>query len=223
MAQLRKSARLTLGLLAAGTAGTAALLGPASAAQAKSSVNWDAIAQCESSGNWHINTGNGYYGGLQFNRSTWKAYGGGKYAGTADRASRSQQIAIAEKVVRGQGIGAWPVCGRNAGSSKQYKVSKSASTSSHRRTIAHKAAKKAHVTSHATHSTGHAKRSISTTHHVHGVKATGRTYVVRSGDTLAKIAAKRSIKGGWHTLYQLNKGVIGGDPNLILPGQHLAL
>src|SRR3982751_3733577 len=111
MAQIRKHARLALSLTAAGVAGTAVLLGPASAAQA-SGVNWDAVAQCESGGNWKINTGNGYYGGLQFSRSTWKAYGGGKYASTANKASKAEQIRIAEKVLDGQGIGAWPTCGK---------------------------------------------------------------------------------------------------------------
>ncbi len=82
------------------------------AAHAATVHNWDGVARCESSGNWSINTGNGYYGGLQFSRSTWLGYGGGAYAPRADLASKSQQIAIAEKTLRGQGIGAWPVCGR---------------------------------------------------------------------------------------------------------------
>jgi resuscitation-promoting factor RpfA len=111
MAQFRKHARLAIGLAAAGVAGSFALLGSGSPAQAASSVNWDAIAQCESSGNWHINTGNGFYGGLQFTKGTWIGYGGGKYASTADKATRGEQITIAEKVLKGQGIGAWPVCG----------------------------------------------------------------------------------------------------------------
>jgi hypothetical protein len=75
--------------------------------------DWDAVAQCESGGNWSINTGNGYYGGLQFSSSTWLAFGGGAYAARADLAAKSQQIAIAEKVLAAQGKGAWPVCGRN--------------------------------------------------------------------------------------------------------------
>src|SRR3954451_19799036 len=120
MAQIRQHARIALGIVAAGTAGAAGILGPAGAAQAKSSVNWDAVARCESGGNWSINTGNGYYGGLQFSRSTWTANGGGKYASTANKASRSEQIKIAEKVLDGQGIGAWPVCGKKAGSTKSY-------------------------------------------------------------------------------------------------------
>ncbi|EEI17631.1 resuscitation-promoting factor [Corynebacterium lipophiloflavum] len=71
---------------------------------------WDQIAQCESGGNWSINTGNGYYGGLQFNAGTWAAYGGTQYAPTADLATREQQIAIAEKTQAAQGWGAWPAC-----------------------------------------------------------------------------------------------------------------
>jgi uncharacterized protein YabE (DUF348 family) len=79
------------------------------------STVWDTIAQCESGGNWAINTGNGYYGGLQFSASTWTAYGGGAYASTANLASREEQIAIAEKVQAAQGWGAWPVCAAGVG------------------------------------------------------------------------------------------------------------
>ena len=101
----------------AGVAAVAPLL--ASAPAHADSVNWDAIAQCESGNNWSINTGNGYSGGLQFSQGTWNAYGGGQYASTANRASRSQQIAVAEKVLAGQGIGAWPVCGKRSGSVRE--------------------------------------------------------------------------------------------------------
>ncbi|WP_269462837.1 MULTISPECIES: resuscitation-promoting factor [Pseudonocardia] len=78
--------------------------------------SWDKLAQCESGGNWSINTGNGYHGGLQFNKQTWQAYGGGKYAPTADKASREQQIDIAENVRDDRGgYGAWPACSRKLG------------------------------------------------------------------------------------------------------------
>jgi hypothetical protein len=76
---------------------------------------WDRIAKCESGGNWHINTGNGYYGGLQFSAGTWRAYGGGRYAATADRAERGEQIAVATKLQHASGWGAWPVCAHRAG------------------------------------------------------------------------------------------------------------
>ena len=74
-------------------------------------VNWNAIAACESGGNWSISTGNGFYGGLQFTQQTWLGYGGGQYAASANLATPSEQIAVAQRVLAGQGIGAWPVCG----------------------------------------------------------------------------------------------------------------
>ncbi|HEV3293501.1 MAG TPA: transglycosylase family protein [Streptosporangiaceae bacterium] len=78
---------------------------------ASGGVNWSAIAACESGGNWSTNTGNGFYGGLQFTQQTWQGYGGGQYASSANLATPAQQIAVAQRVVAGQGIGAWPVCG----------------------------------------------------------------------------------------------------------------
>jgi resuscitation-promoting factor RpfA len=239
MAQIRKHARLALSLTAASVAGTAVLLGPASSAQA-SSVNWDAVAQCESGGNWSISTGNGYYGGLQFSRSTWKANGGGKYASTANKASRSEQIRIAERVLDGQGIGAWPVCGKKAGSSKHSSsTSTSKKSTSKKKSSSHKTTTQESTTHKST--THKSRTHKSTTHKATStkkstarkvttpkvtrsttVKPIGKTYVVRSGDTLAKIATKNNVKGGWYTLYQLNGSTIS-NPNLIFPGQRIAL
>jgi nucleoid-associated protein YgaU len=87
----------------------------AGTAQAATDATWNRLAQCESGGDWHINTGNGYYGGVQFSDSTWDAYGGDRYASTADQATREQQIVIAEKVLDGQGWGAWPACSSELG------------------------------------------------------------------------------------------------------------
>jgi hypothetical protein len=84
-------------------------------AQAAPDSVWDRVAQCESGGNWGISTGNGFQGGLQFTQSTWRSFGGTQFASTANRASREQQIVIAEKVLAGQGWNAWPVCSRKAG------------------------------------------------------------------------------------------------------------
>lgn len=84
-------------------------------ADAATSRTWNRLAECESGGNWHINTGNGYYGGLQFSYSTWLSYGGGKFAKRADLATRTEQIVIAERVLRGQGWGAWPSCSSQLG------------------------------------------------------------------------------------------------------------
>ena len=85
----------------------AGLFGLALPASAASASTWDSVAQCESSGNWSINTGNGYYGGLQFTQSTWAASGGLQYAARADLATKAQQIAVAENTLAGQGWGAW--------------------------------------------------------------------------------------------------------------------
>ncbi|HEY4004812.1 MAG TPA: transglycosylase family protein [Pseudonocardia sp.] len=86
----------------------------AAQAQAAPDNVWDKVAQCESGGNWGISTGNGFQGGLQFTQSTWRSFGGGQFASSANRASREQQIAVAEKVLAGQGWNAWPVCSRKA-------------------------------------------------------------------------------------------------------------
>ncbi|CAL9344365.1 Resuscitation-promoting factor RpfB [Streptomyces sp. enrichment culture] len=90
---------------------TAAVLGTPTQAVASPSIasgpDWDAIAACESSGNWQANTGNGHYGGLQFTQSSWAAAGGLQYAPRADLATREEQIAVAERLARLQGMSAW--------------------------------------------------------------------------------------------------------------------
>jgi resuscitation-promoting factor RpfA len=80
-----------------------------------SNTVWDKLAMCESSGQWRINTGNGYFGGLQFLPATWLGFGGGEYAPRADLATREQQIIVAERVLAKQGWGAWPACSRKLG------------------------------------------------------------------------------------------------------------
>lgn len=103
--------KLAATTVALGTAAT--ILAPNASAAPDS--DWDRLAQCEAGGNWQINTGNGYHGGLQFSPSTWRAYGGGQFAPFAFQATREQQIAIAEKVLAGQGWGAWPSCSARLG------------------------------------------------------------------------------------------------------------
>ncbi|OLT21915.1 hypothetical protein BJF81_14465 [Ornithinimicrobium sp. CNJ-824] len=109
-----RSFRVSSVAAAAGLATMAGIAtsGPASAADG---ATWDRVAACESGGDWSINTGNGFYGGLQFVQSTWEGFGGLDYAPRADLASREQQIAIAENVLAVQGPGAWPVCSVRAG------------------------------------------------------------------------------------------------------------
>lgn len=204
----RRHRRMLAAVALSGAAGAVTLLGTGAAASAASSVNWDAIAQCESSGNWQINTGNGYYGGLQFAQSTWAAYGGTQYAARADQATRDQQIAIAEKVLAGQGIGAWPVCGAQAGSSTSYPASTTATQS---------------TTSAVTSGSSSASAPSGSTHASTNSAGSGSHYTVRRGDTLSAIAGKHHVDGGWHALYEKNKQVIGGNANLIVPNQQLTL
>src|SRR3954447_2069118 len=170
-----RSTRALIGVSAAGAV-VAAPLAVAAPAEAASGRTWDRLAQCESGGNWSINTGNGFYGGLQFTRSTWKGFGGGRYASRAHPASRSQQITVAERVLDAQGWGAWPACSRKLGLSNADKggsarVSRSTTRKSVKKTSTHRAA------------------SVS--------RGTKGSYVVRSGDTLSKIAARHHVSGGW--------------------------
>jgi resuscitation-promoting factor RpfA len=177
-----------------------------------SSVNWDAIAHCESGGNWATNTGNGFYGGLQFTMSTWHANGG---SGSPQNASRSEQIAVAERVLQTQGIGAWPVCGKFASTSTN-------GHSSHHTT--HHTIQ--HATSHSTtrhhHSTAptESRQEVSTVHHGAPRSNPNGDYTVASGDTLSKIAKQDGITGGWQALWDKNKSFVP-DPDLIFPGQKL--
>ncbi|MFJ8113247.1 transglycosylase family protein [Streptomyces sp. NPDC096132] len=213
----------------------AALLAPlgllaatGNAAAADSGV-WDRIAQCESGGNWHINTGNGYYGGLQFSASTWRGYGGTAYASTADKATKAQQIAVATKVQKSQGWGAWPVCSAragatgsapaNSGSSTESTSSKSSNSSKSSKPSTSTRSTKPATKSGSSKSAASKAPERSTNNTSRG---TGRgDYTVRVGDTLSTIAAAHNTT--WQRLYAANKGVVGGDPDLILPGQRLAI
>ena len=207
-AQYRKTAVLVG--IAAALSPLAALAGAGEAAAADSGV-WDRIAKCESGGNWQINTGNGYYGGLQFSAGTWRAYGGTAYAATADRAGKSEQIAIATKVQRAQGWGAWPTCSARAGASGSAPGTKSTTVTKK----STKSAKSQKVTKRASGSTTDRGSNRAK------ANSAGGNYTVRSGDTLSGIAVAHGLS--WKKLYAVNKPLIGGDPNLIFPGQRLTV
>jgi hypothetical protein len=115
MSELRMTRAVLFLMMALIAAGTLSIVSPAGSAQAAPVRVWDRLARCESGGNWHINTGNGYYGGLQFSGSTWRAFGGGKFARSAHRASKPEQIRVAERVRQHQGWGAWPACSTRIG------------------------------------------------------------------------------------------------------------
>lgn len=192
----------------AGGAGVALPLLGTGVAQAADVDTWDKVAACESSDDWDINTGNGYYGGLQFTQSTWEAFGGTRYAPRADLATKDQQIAIAEKVLDGQGPGAWPVCSKWAG------LDRGGDTPDIR------------PAADRTEGKGTGRSTVEEVKPQHTPQSrAGRAemYTVVRGDTLSGIAAEERVRGGWRGLYEANGATIGADPDLILPGQRLTL
>lgn len=214
-------------------------------------TDWDRIAECESNGRWGINTGNGYHGGLQFAPSTWRAYGGGQYAPRADLATKSEQIAVAERVRRSQGLGAWPTCGRlgangtssssssggssSGGSSsgsvdgndtaqaapERQSTDSSNSGSSGSTSSGSSSSSSAGGSHHGDDST--AGSDSGTTHHYSEDLVDADTYVVEPGDCLSVIAERADVDGGWPALYELNREILDQGPHLIFPGQHLRL
>ena len=201
----------------AGGAGMALPLIGAGVAHAAPVDVWAKVAACESTGNWQINTGNGYYGGLQFTQSTWEAYGGARYAPRADLATKDQQIAVAEKVLKGQGPGAWPACSVKAGLARggdapDIAPAKAAGQGNMPRTDS-AGTKKIEAKSAGT------KKAASPT----AVPTQREGYTVAHGDTLSEIAVDEQVRGGWQRLYDENRGVVGSDPDLIFPGQKLVL
>jgi nucleoid-associated protein YgaU len=187
-------------------------LAGAAPAEAATTTVWDRVAKCESGGNWKINTGNGYSGGLQFAAGTWKGYGGGTYASQANRATKAEQIAIARRVLAGQGPGAWPTCGRRAGLTKSNgKADRQATPSTNpgasKTTKVNDSAKKI------------AKKAAPKKY---SASASSKTVHVKRGDTLRKIATRYDVKGGWKGLWELNKKTIK-NPNLIYIGQTIKI
>ncbi|MFJ7198670.1 MULTISPECIES: transglycosylase family protein [unclassified Streptomyces] len=203
----------------AGGAGIALPLIAAASAGAASTDVWEKVAACESTGNWHINNGNGYFGGLQFSRSTWSAYGGTVYAPRADLATKDEQIAIAEKVLDAQGPGAWPSCSTRAGLTRGGDAA-DINPQSQRTGQVRAPGKAAPGKSTAKKPTTKSTSAPATPTTVPGKR---ESYTVARGDSLSAIAAAKQIRGGWQHLYTQNREVVGDDPDLILPGQRLSL
>ena len=182
----------------------AAALASAGAAQAATPAQWDKLAKCEAGGNWGINTGNGFYGGLQFSASTWRAYGGGVYAATADKATREEQISVAQRVAAAQGWNAWPSCSRTAG---LWGTSTQASTTTPRAgSLVSRSANRTPIAA-----TNPAKG---------GSTGTGK-HVVRVGETLSSIA-KANHLSSWQKLFTANAATVK-NPNVLRVGQLLTL
>lgn len=184
----------------------------ATAANATSTSTWDALAQCESSGNWSINTGNGYSGGLQFSPTTWAAFGG---TGSAADASREQQIAVAERVQASQGWGAWPSCSAQLGLSGTGVAPQSVPVQS-------APVQAAPVQAAPVQQSAPAVQAAPVAKHVTAVALSGETYTLQAGDTLSIVAEKLGIQGGWQHLADANLDTIA-DPNLVFAGQVIQL
>jgi resuscitation-promoting factor RpfA len=201
------STRVRIATLA-GTAGAAFALPLVSASNAKAASvdTWEQVAECESSGNWQINTGNGYFGGLQFSQSSWEAAGGTEYAPRADLASKSEQITAAEELLDMQGPNAWPVCGSEGGLT-------SAAPPPER--VPETNPQPAQPAEPAQPTQPQQPSSPQTP------EASGAVHTVQSGDTLSAIAAAHGTS--WDRVYEANRSVVGEDPDFILPGQQLTI
>ena len=167
----------------AGVALSASAANAAVPSAAAPASTWDSLAQCESGGNWGINTGNGYAGGLQFSPGTWAAYGG---TGSAASASREQQIAVAEKVRAGQGWGAWPACAAKLGLTGGAVAPQSAPRAPASVPAPAQAPVQAACPDRGAQVA--APKAAAAPRHVAAVPLSGESYTIQSGDTLSKIA-----------------------------------
>ncbi|WP_030276990.1 transglycosylase family protein [Streptomyces sp. NRRL B-24484] len=205
----RRALHLLLAVLsAAGVWACTGGVGHADAAAAARSggVDWDRIAACESGGRWHLATGNGYFGGLQFDRTTWQANGGTAFAPRADLATREQQIAVAERLAARRGLKPWPVCGGRGAAPG------AASAGAPRVETA------APAPAAEPESTG-----PEATEPEPADAGPELRWTVQEGEDLAGIAEAHGVAGGWQALHELNRDVVGDDPDLIVPGQVLRL
>lgn len=222
----RRSRRLFAGggLAAAGLAVAAGVILAPGAANAADDSTWDALAQCESGGNWSINTGNGYYGGLQFNLQTWEANGG---SGNPADASRAEQIRVAENVLATQGWGAWPSCSAQigaSGSAEPREATSDSSSSESSSSTEQAPAESSSTESSSTESAPaeEAPAAEEPTYDLPDVEASDETYKVESGDTLFEIAEKNDIDSGWLGVFAVNQDLLT-NPDLIMAGEKLVL
>ncbi|MGW0603293.1 transglycosylase family protein [Streptomyces sp. NPDC002644] len=221
----RRPSKAKRALAVAGLTGAvvAAPLLTAGTASAATESEWDAVAQCESGGDWSINTGNGFYGGLQFTSQTWAGFGGTQYAAQANQATKAQQIEIAEKVLAEQGPGAWPHCGTGLSSAPYQGGAAEAPAQEAPQQEAPAPAPQAEETPAQPAKAEQPKKQekVTTPTGEKVLKGDGEYKVVK-GDSLSLIAEEHDIKGGWKKLFKLNKDVVE-DARLIYPGQMLHL
>jgi len=196
--------RRTVAALAIGGAAAAAAAPAANAAPAST---WDALAQCESGGNWATNTGNGFYGGLQFTQQSWNGVG---MSGSPMNASREQQIEAAERLLAQQGWGAWPACSSKLGLSGNATPSYTDPGAAQQEVAPQAQAQQSY--SEPVQEAAPAAQAPAAT-------AAG-TYTVQSGDTLSGIAAQLGVAGGYQAIAAANTDVVY-NVDLIFPGQVL--
>jgi len=221
-------------LTGAAGAAIAVPLSGATDASAASVDTWERVAQCESGGNWSINTGNGYYGGLQFSQSSWEAAGGTQYAPRADLATREQQIAVAERLLAMQGPRAWG-CAEEGGLTADGPAADVEPQGGGAHSGQSRSGRQHSWQHHSGQPGPQVPLPAAGEHHdgddgtdaadevdaEDGEDAEDGTYTVRPGDTLREIAAAHGTT--WQHLHETNRDVIGDDPNLIFPGQRLSV
>ncbi|MEQ4206157.1 transglycosylase family protein [Actinopolymorpha sp. B17G11] len=223
--KVTKTAALT------GVAAAVPVVGFTGLAQAATTDTWDRLAQCESSGDWQINTGNGYYGGLQFAQTTWEEFGGTTYAERADLATKAEQIEIAEKVLDVQGWNAWPACSAELGLDESDKAGDSTTstdtsedTASQDTTSDDSADQDAARDEAADRTTRSGERTAVSEGTTATKPSERETYTIRTGDTLWDIAISHDVDGGWPSLWSLNRDSLSsGDPDLIFPEEKVRL
>ena len=213
------SIRRTAAALAIGGVAAATMSMPA--ANAVDGATWDALAQCESGGNWSINTGNGFYGGLQFTQQSWNGVG---MSGSPATASRAQQIEAGERLLAIQGWGAWPACSAKlglygkTGAAPTYTepTTTVAAQSQTQQTYTAPAAQAAPAAVEAPAAAAPAAAPVA------APKAAAGTYTVVPGDSLSLIAAKLGVAGGYQAIAAANTDIIY-NVDLIFPGQVLTI
>lgn len=193
---------------------------------ANASSDWDRLAQCESGGDWNINTGNGYYGGLQFSQQSWEAVGG---SGNPAQASKSEQIQRGEQLRQIQGWGAWPSCSAQLGLSGSPSGSPAPApapapapeTTTEAPAQVEQAPQQESVSPAPVEPVAPAPAPAPAPVEQAPVTVdySGETYVVQSGDTLHEIAVAYDVEGGYDTLAAWNDDI--NDPGLIFAGQEI--
>ena len=209
------SIRRTAAALAIGGAVAATMSMPA--ANAVDGATWDALAQCESGGNWSINTGNGFYGGLQFTQQSWNGVG---MSGSPATATRAQQIEAGERLLAIQGWGAWPACSAKLG--LYGKTGAAPTYTEPTTTVAAQSQTQQTYTAPAAQAAPAAVEAPVAAAPVAAPKAAAGTYTVVPGDSLSLIAAKLGVAGGYQAIAAANTDIIY-NVDLIFPGQVLTI